>query len=107
MKKRVDECLIIEEANGNLNEKAKWSVFSTQTNLFKSELQKSETMNFSSYFFSIKLELMEGKEYRDATVKWLKKNYTFFDKFWKQSEISEILEAEKIQEKVYLSEEKK
>jgi hypothetical protein len=81
-------------------EKDKWSLFSVQVAKMKEDVLARENLNLTSYLFYVKDKLMKGMEVREDTVAWVRKNHGFFDAHWKKSEVDEIIQAEKLQEKV-------
>lgn len=56
--------------------------------------------------FTQKKEILNGNFDTNQFSIWLKQNFNFFHEFWKQSNVSEIIEAEKIQEKVVIDNKK-
>lgn len=103
LKQRVE--IVFDEKKsqaGNLEDKVKWSLFSAQVVKMKEEILEKEQVNLTSYLYSVKDKLMKGQEIREDTVAWVRKNHNFFDAYWKKSEVEEIIQAEKLQEKVVL-----
>lgn len=69
---------------------------------------KSDSYNFRTKFnlcgflFSQKKAIMEDTVDPNPFAQWLKQNHFHFSDYWKETEIPEIVEGEKLQEKVVL-----
>lgn len=97
---KVDHVIEERVNTGIYEEKNKWTLYSSLVTTTKEEIFKKEQINLTNYLFHIKEKLMKGVEIREETVSWVRRNHSFYDTFWKKSEVEEIIEAEKLQEKV-------
>jgi len=81
-------------------DKKKWHLFAQELQSGKYHFEGKYNLN--GFLFSQKKIILEGNIDSNHFVIWLKQNHIHFHEFWKQSEIPEIVDAEKIQEKVVL-----